>query len=120
MTSKKKPTRDGKFQGEELNGHVWDVTDGWQRDDNSDGKADAPDGFEVADGEGYDGNPPDRDGKRPDEVVGKFRWDVEAKDGPEWVDHVGVDRTKNVPDGYEHLGDGTEANPHRVVPISRW
>lgn len=78
--------------------------------------ADAPDGFKTHEGEGY-GAPPDRDGKQADEVVGHYRWDANAR---AWVEFRGVDRTKNVPEGYEHVGDGTPGNPHRVSLIQRW
>lgn len=117
MTSTKKPLkRDGTFQGEAANGFIWDETDGWVRDENNDGKLDvdkAPEGFKVHEGEGY-GSPPDRDGKFSDEVVGQYRWDVTQSD---WVEHVG---SRELPPGHVRVGDGTEGNPHRIIPAPRW
>lgn len=52
--------------------------------------------------------------------VSKKNDDAPARDNNGGV--KGIDRTQkeNVPDGFEHSGDGSPEKPHNVSPVSRW
>lgn len=62
---------------------------------------------------------PNRDGAFEGEVVEGFpyRWDRKSRS---WVAFSGVDRTKQIPEGFEHVGDGSRDNPHNVTLANRW
>lgn len=60
---------------------------------------------------------PTRDGRFDDEVLDGFRWSNVTR---KWTPFAGVDRTENVPEGFEHVGDGSEENPHQLVASARW
>lgn len=49
-----------------------------------------------------------------------WAWDRSRND---WVEHRGTDLTKNpgrLPYNFEHVGDGSDAHPHRVQQVQRW
>lgn len=50
-----------------------------------------------------------------------WRWDRSRND---WYEHRGVDFSKRtratMPHNFEHQGNGTPENPHRVEQVQRW
>lgn len=64
--------------------------------------------------------PPEGQGKFDGEVKDGFRWERSSNS---WREHVGVDLTENperLPYGFETVGDGSDASPHRVQQVQRW